>query len=89
VGDFPAAGGAPVGAVPELLVTRSDDVQLVAPGGHKSRLREKLVALDALALIVAWTLALFVLGRANRSVLEGALVVLGTTALGLWLLSVQ
>ena len=48
-----------------------------------------LVGIDALALVVAWTLALFVLGRANRETSQGLLVVLGTTALGLWLLSVQ
>ena len=88
VGDFPASG-AQLGPVHDLTVSGHDEVQLIAPSGHKSHLREKLVGLDALALIVAWSLALFVLGRANRDLLQTSLVVLGTTALGLWLLSVQ
>ena len=86
------ADGFPVPA-PSLgiddLVVSPDDVKLVAPSGRKSRLREMLVGIDALALAAAWTLALFVLGRANRETSQGLLVVLGTTALGLWLLSVQ
>ena len=89
VGDFPASGAAQLGTVHDLMVSGHDEVQLIAPTGHKSHLREKLIGLDALALLVAWSLALFVLARANRDLLQTSLVVLGTTALGLWLLSVQ
>ena len=81
--------GRTLGTVHDLMVSGHDEVQLIAPTGHKSHLREKLVGLDALALLVAWSLALFVLARANRDLLQTSLVVLGTTALGLWLLSVQ
>jgi exopolysaccharide biosynthesis polyprenyl glycosylphosphotransferase len=66
-----------------------DDVKLVAPSGRKSRLREALVAIDAAAFFVAWTIALFVPGRTHRSPGESLLLALATTVLGLWLLSVQ
>ncbi|HEY8093746.1 MAG TPA: sugar transferase [Acidimicrobiales bacterium] len=92
--DRPEAGGFPqppahLGAVQNIMTDPQDEVQLVAPSGGKSRLRELLVATDAVALILAWAIALFVLGRANRGLSQGALVVLGTMALGLWLLSVH
>ena len=88
------AGGLPhpqahLGAVQDDMTDPDHEVKLIAPSGGKSRLREMLVGIDAIALIVAWTLALFALGRANRDVAQGAVVVVGTTALGLWLLSVQ
>ena len=73
----------------ELSNQSMDDVKLVAPSGRKSRLREALVGIDALAFFVAWTIALFVPGRTHRSPGESLLLALATTVLGLWLLSVQ
>jgi exopolysaccharide biosynthesis polyprenyl glycosylphosphotransferase len=66
-----------------------DEVKLVAPSGRKSRLREALVGIDAAAFLGAWLLALFIPGRAHRDALQTLLVAMGTTLLGLWLLSVQ
>ena len=83
----PAMGGK--GRDRQADTDNHDEVTLVAPTGRRSRLREVLVGIDALAFIMAWVLALFVLGRANRDTVQGLLVVLGTTAIGLWLLSVQ
>jgi exopolysaccharide biosynthesis polyprenyl glycosylphosphotransferase len=66
-----------------------DEVKMVAPSGHKSRLREALVAVDTLAFFAAWMLALFIPGRTNRLPFQSILLAVGTTLLGLWLLSVQ
>ena len=92
-GDFPVSTpelGALNGiAGHESAIDAQDEVTLVAPTGRKSHLREVLVGIDALAFVAAWILALFVVGRANRDTVQGLLVVLGTTAIGLWLLSVQ
>ncbi len=70
-------------------VTSLDDVKLVAPSGRKSRLREALVGIDAAAFFMAWMLALLVPGRTHRDPIESLVLALATTALGLWLLSVQ
>ncbi len=92
-GDFPVSTPelGPVNGIAahESTIDAQDEVTLVAPTGRKSHLREVLVGIDALAFVAAWTLSLFVLGRANRDTVQGMLVVLGTTAIGLWLLSVQ
>jgi exopolysaccharide biosynthesis polyprenyl glycosylphosphotransferase len=87
-GDVPSPVATGLGAVSEAG-DGHHDVKLVAPSNGKSHLREVLVAIDAVALLAAWLMALLVLGRANRDLSQTLLVALGTTALGLWLMSVQ
>ena len=90
-GELPRPVAAPTAGSPPATdqMKPKDDVTLVAPSHGKSRLREALVGLDGAAFFVAWMVALSVPVRAHRSPLATVLLALATTALGLWLLSVQ